>query len=188
MLAVHTGLNELTLGVDIVQDSVCVRLVTGSEDDHLEHLVRFLQTLHQVGAKVDASADRLFIREINLQDNIRILCLDVVHTMDQCFVHVEDQDLLMFRCQWFRQLNEHVLNLFKWHDCQVVLDELQGCQGVLKMLLLDISLSTAVSFTRFLTHIVDLFFIFVDFPLVHGRIILRHLRHVLVQSVTGLLL
>lgn len=90
MVAVQTVLEELVVRVYVVQDGVCIRLMACCEHNHLELLVRFLQALHKIGPQIDASADCLFARKVNLQDHIGVLCVYVIYTVNECLVHVKD--------------------------------------------------------------------------------------------------
>lgn len=64
--------------------------MTSRKYNHLKLLRSFRQTLHQVGSQVDASAHGLLTREVNLQDDIRILSFDVIYTVDQRLIHVKN--------------------------------------------------------------------------------------------------
>ena len=106
----------------------------GSETDHLEWLVSFLKTLHHVRSYVDASADSLLPRELNLQNDIRVLCLNIVHTVNQCLVHIENQDFLVLGIQRLWQVDQFVLYGLNWDDGEIVFDKVQGLQSVIEML------------------------------------------------------
>ena len=95
------------------------------EHDHLELFVGLLQALHQVWAQIDTSTYCFFSREVNLKQDIRILRLDVINTVNECLVHVENEDLLVLRIPRVRQVDEFVLNSLFRHHCQVVSDEVQ---------------------------------------------------------------
>ena len=56
--------------------------MTGRECNNLEMLVCFFQTFHNIWSDIDAGVHRLFIWKINLENNVRVLRLDVVHTMN----------------------------------------------------------------------------------------------------------
>lgn len=89
VLTVESVFDELMVWINVVQDSISVHLVTGCEDNDLKVLGCFLQALHDVGSDVDSSVDCLFIWEVDLKDDIGILGLNVVYTVNECFVHVE---------------------------------------------------------------------------------------------------
>lgn len=90
MLTIKSRLDVLIVGVDVVQDGVCVHLVGGGEDDHLEVLVCFFEAFHDVRTDVDASVHCFFVGEVDFEDDVRVLRFDVVNAMDQSLVHVED--------------------------------------------------------------------------------------------------
>lgn len=91
VLPVQPVRDVLVLRVDVVQNSISIDLVTRRECYHLEVLIGFLQTLHDVGTDVDAGVDCFFIREVYFENDIRILRLNIIDTMYQCLVHVEDR-------------------------------------------------------------------------------------------------
>lgn len=135
MLTIHAILEKFFLGVDIVKDGICVDLVRCREDNHLEHFVGLLQALHEVRSKVYASTYCLFAWEVNLEKHIRVLCLDIIHAMDECLVHIEDQYfLLSVRDPRLWQVHKFVPNLLLWHHGHVVLDEMKGLKRVFKVL------------------------------------------------------
>ena len=79
--------------------------MTGGEHDHLEFLICFFKTFHDVGSDVNACLSRLsnddyiyglFVREVNFKDNVWIVCLYVVHTMYQSLIHVKNQQLCYY--------------------------------------------------------------------------------------------
>lgn len=60
------------------------------KDDDLEVLGSFLEALHDVGSDVDSCIHGLFIRKVNLQHDIRVLCFNIVNAVNERLVHVED--------------------------------------------------------------------------------------------------
>jgi len=109
------------------------------EHDHLELLVRFLKTLHQVRPQVDSSANCLLSWEVDFKNDIWVLGLDVVDAMDQCLVHVEDKHFLVLRVPRFGQVDELVADVVFVDHRQVVADELQGGEGMLKVLSVQVN-------------------------------------------------
>lgn len=104
--------------VDVVEDRISVGLMAGGENDNLEVLDCLLQALHEVGTKVDARTDSLFAWEVDLENHVRVLSVDVIDAVDQGFVQIEDQKLLVvLRRRW--QKDELVFYLFFWHDAEV---------------------------------------------------------------------
>ena len=105
-------LYESPVRVQVVQDRICISLLTGSEDYDLKVLVGFLQTFDYERSNVDASAyyvlwvlTKALLREVNLQYDIRVFFIYIVHTMDQSLIHVKDNDLLLI--QWSYWVREH---------------------------------------------------------------------------------
>ena len=58
MLSIHAILNQLMIRINVVQDGIGIGLMTGSEDDDLEILIRFFEAFHDVWSDVDASLIR----------------------------------------------------------------------------------------------------------------------------------
>jgi hypothetical protein len=96
MLSVEPMLNVLMIRVNIIEDSIRICLVACSEYNYLEVLVGLFETLHDVGSNVDACINSLFIWKINLKNDIRVLCFDVVNAMDKSLIHVEDNELFLY--------------------------------------------------------------------------------------------
>ena len=93
---------------------------------YLERFVSLLQALHQIRSQVDPSAYSLFSREVDFQDDVRILRFNIVDAVDQCFVHVKDQHFLMLYAQRFRKVYQFVLDCFLRDHCEEVPDEVKG--------------------------------------------------------------
>lgn len=97
MLAIQTVLDVLVIWVYVIKDCISVHLVACSKDDHLEVLGCFLQTLHDVRTDVDTCIHSFFIWEVNLKNHIWILSLDIINTMDKCFIHVKDHKFFLYK-------------------------------------------------------------------------------------------
>ena len=82
MLPVQPVLEKLVLRVYVVKDSIGISLVACSENDHLEFFVRFLQALHQVRPQIYACTNCFLSWEINFKNDVWVLRLDVVHTVN----------------------------------------------------------------------------------------------------------
>lgn len=95
VLAVETVLDVLLVWVDVVKNGISVDLVTSCEDNDLEVLSGFLKALHYERPDVDASIHGVFIWEVYLKYDIRVLCLDVVDAVDQGLVHVENHQFFL---------------------------------------------------------------------------------------------
>ena len=93
MLSIHSILDELVVWVQVVQDGVCVHLITRCEDDNLEVLRGFLQALSPVRSDVDASTHDVFgiplLTEVDLQHNIRRLIFNIVYAVNEGLVHIK---------------------------------------------------------------------------------------------------
>ena len=116
-----------------------------SEHYYLKGFVRFLQTLHQVRSQVDAGADCLFAWEVDLENHIRVLSLDVIDTVNESLVHIEDQDLLILGIHGIWQEDQLVLDELLVNYGEVVPDELQCSQCVLEVLPVEVYLRTLVT-------------------------------------------
>ena len=123
VLPVQSILEQLILRVNVVQYGISVGLVRRCEHDHLELFVGLLQTLHQVWAQIDTSTYCFFSREVNLKQDIRILRLNVINTVNECLVHVENEHFLVLWIPRIGQVNLFVLDALFSYDCQVVSDE-----------------------------------------------------------------
>lgn len=97
VLAVETMLDELVVWVNVVKDGIGVDLVTSREDDHLEVLCCFLEALHYKRPDVDSSINSVFVREVDLENDIRVLCFNIVDAVYQCLVHIKDYKLFLYR-------------------------------------------------------------------------------------------
>lgn len=91
---VETGLNESALRVKVVDDWVGIFLLTCSEDHDLEVLVGRLETLPGEGSDIYSSQDwlRLF-RKLDWNDNVRVIIVNVIHTVNQGLIKVKDDSL-----------------------------------------------------------------------------------------------
>ena len=96
--------------------------------------VGFLQALHQIRSQVDASTDSLLAWEVDLEYYVRVLCVYIVHAMDQCLIHVEDKELLLRTVNGRRQINKLVSELVLSDNREVVTDEVKGLERVFKVL------------------------------------------------------
>ena len=92
---VQSVLDELSFRVEIVQHHISIRLMTSSEDDHLEVLIRCSETLNCIGPDIDPSIHCLPTRKRHRQNDIRVVRFRVIYTMDQGFVQVKNYGLLM---------------------------------------------------------------------------------------------
>ncbi len=61
----------------------------GSEDDNLKVLAGLSEALHCIRSHVDARLSNLSIGEFNLKEDIRLLSVRVINTMDQGLIQVE---------------------------------------------------------------------------------------------------
>ena len=82
MLPIHPILEHLILRVNIVKDSICVSLMRSCEHHNLKIFVCFLETLHEIWSEVYPSTYCLFAWKVDLKDDIRVLSLDIVDTVD----------------------------------------------------------------------------------------------------------
>ena len=126
-VAVESVLDQVALRVEIVQHHISVRLMTGSEDDNLEELVRCSETLDRVGPNVDSSIHRLPTRKGHRQDDIRIIRFGIIYTMYQSFIEVKYDGLLVIVMAW-RQADHLVSQVgdVRSIECVDVLDSLQS--------------------------------------------------------------
>ena len=134
MLSVQSILKKFVLRVDVVQNCIRICLMACSENNYLKLFVRFLEALHQIRSQVNASTDCLLPWEVNLKNYIRVLCFNVVDTVDQGLVHIEDQNFLVALTQCWWQVNELVSDVILPNESQIVVDELKGLESVFEVL------------------------------------------------------
>ena len=110
--------------------------------------ISFNQALAHVRPDVDASVNRLLIREVDLQNYIRWLGLQIIDTMDQRLVHIEDEHLLVLR-RW--QLDEFICwYLVERNFLHFVSNEEHRFQSLLIMHSLEVNALTAGIFALLL--------------------------------------
>ena len=124
MLSVKPMFNILVIWINIVQNSISIYLMARCKHDNLEVFVRFLKTFHNIRTYIDASINRFLIRKVDLKYHIWILSFNIVNAVDQCFIHVEYDQLLLALLAWRWEINDQVLHLFLFDDADVVLDKL----------------------------------------------------------------
>ena len=66
-----------------------------SEDNDLIVLAGLDEAFDYVWANVDASIDSFIVREVDFEDDVGLLLFHVINTVDQGFIHVEDQQLFL---------------------------------------------------------------------------------------------
>jgi hypothetical protein len=76
------------------------------KNDNLHRLRCLLKTLIKIWSDVDSSAAYFFAWEINLQNHIWLLLLNIIHTVNQSFVHVQNQDFTEWR---WRKINKFII-------------------------------------------------------------------------------
>ena len=125
MLSVQSGLNILFLRIYVIQDSVSIYLVRRCKNNDLKVFISFFKTLHNIWPDIDTSVHSLLIWEINFQYDIWVLRFDIIHTMDQSFIHIKNHQLfLLVRELWRRHVHTKVLHLLWLHYSDVIFDEL----------------------------------------------------------------
>lgn len=103
MLAVKSVLYDLTLFIEIVQDSVGVGLLSGSEDRNFIELSEVLQTGFEVGSHLYRYLNLLLPCGIgNIYYRITIVCgfhpwCGQELGMDKCLIHIKDESLQSLR-------------------------------------------------------------------------------------------
>lgn len=103
MLAVHAVSDQLPVRIQVVKDRICVSLLTRSEYYNLEVFSGFLEALNRIGPDIDASAHYivwvesvLLSGKVYLKDDVGVLPLDIIHTVNQGLIHVENGKLRLF--------------------------------------------------------------------------------------------
>lgn len=125
MLSVQSGLNILFLRIYVIQDSVSIYLVRRCKNYDLKVFISFFKTLHDIWPDIDTSVDSLLIWEINFQYDIWVLRFDIIHTMDQSFIHIKNHQLFLLVWElWRRHVHTKVLHLLWLHYSDVIFDEL----------------------------------------------------------------
>jgi len=65
--------------------------MAGCEHNNLELFIGFLQALHYIRPQINARTDSLFAWEVDFENNVRVLSIDVIDTVNKGFIHVEDK-------------------------------------------------------------------------------------------------
>lgn len=125
MLSVQSMAHVLAIWINIVQDGISICLMTCRKGNNLEVLIRLLQALDDVWSNINSSVHSLLIRKVYLEHNIRILLFDVVNTVNQCLIHIEDGEFfLSFWIQRRWQMHLHMFHFIFFDDSDIVLNEL----------------------------------------------------------------
>jgi len=133
-------LDERAIRVEVVDDGVCILLLTSGKDHDLEVLIGGLQTLPSKRPDIDASEDglRLF-RKLDGNDHVRVIRVDVVDAMDQRLVEVEDDRLRFRRVIRLWQVNKEVLNVTERRLAKIChTDVEQGLHCLIEVDFLDV--------------------------------------------------
>ena len=77
--------DQLTVGVQVVENDVSVAFVTGSKHDYLAEFGEFLQKLSSVGSYIDACINFFACRELDFKCDI-MGKTEVIVTVDECLV------------------------------------------------------------------------------------------------------
>ena len=86
-----TSLDQSAIWVKIINDRICILLLGGCEDYHLEVLICGFETLSCEWSDIDACQDGLgLFRELNWDHDVGVVCLDVIHAMDQRLIQIEN--------------------------------------------------------------------------------------------------
>ena len=107
-------LDKRAIRVQIVNNRICVLLLRSCENDNLEVLVGCFETLSSERTNVDAGENGLrLLAKLDRNYNVWILCLDVVHAVNQGLIKVEHDRLCLGWVIRFRKVNEQVLDVLK---------------------------------------------------------------------------
>ena len=120
MLSVYPVLDILVFRVDVVDNDICVPLMTGSKHNHFEVLVNQFQHLPRVWPDVESRLQDFSRHERDIKIHIRFpQRILLPHTMCQCFIQVEYDCLLNV---WLRegQVYHSAFYLFIVNGCQVL--------------------------------------------------------------------
>jgi len=91
-------LDELSSGVDIVENGISVLLVTCREDGHLVMLVRSFEHLFAVGSDVEASFQHFARWSSDVEEDVRsALRTRLANTVSECFIEIENDQFLETR-------------------------------------------------------------------------------------------
>ena len=96
-VAVHPCLDQLSVRIDEVKDSICVALVTGCETNDLEILIDCLQSLERIRSNIEPSIDHLAIWEMDSDDMINVLVFIVLNAVDKSLIEIKDHHLGLLR-------------------------------------------------------------------------------------------
>ena len=90
-IPVQSVLDQLSCGVDVIQNCISIRFVRSSEHNDLKILVRLSQAIIDVGSDVDSCVYWLvLIGKLDWNNDLWLIVFNVVHTMNQSLIHIEN--------------------------------------------------------------------------------------------------
>lgn len=77
-------IEEVILGVELIEYCVCIALMAGSEDDDLPVLLHLLEEGNGIGTNIEANLER---RSINVDSKLYVWrTLALFKAVDECFI------------------------------------------------------------------------------------------------------
>ena len=118
--------------------------MTCSKHYYLEILICCFQAFNSIRPHIDPRINYFTIRKFNLKNYIRIISFRIINTVNQSFIKIKDDCLLMIMF-WRRKLNKSSIEVrcWWWPYCVYVLNCLQSLYQVsfMKFILLFIFLA-----------------------------------------------
>jgi len=111
--------------------------MTCSKHYDLEILICCFQAFNSIRPHIDPCINYFTIRKFNLKNYIRIISFRIINTVNQSFIKIKDDCLLMIMF-WRRKLNKSSIEIGCWRrsNCVYVLDCLQCLNQVCFMKLI----------------------------------------------------
>jgi hypothetical protein len=83
------------VGIQEIKHDISIEFVTSSEHHYLVFLIGFSQAFNGIGSHIDTCLYYFAIGEMNIEDLVRTLLLNVIHTVNQSLIQVKYQSLLL---------------------------------------------------------------------------------------------
>lgn len=148
-----SSLNEFALWIKIVNNWIGIFLLTRCKYYNLEVFICRFETFTGKRTDVDACENGLrLLRKLNRDDDIRVISIDIINTMNQGFIQVEDDRFCLRRMIGFWEVDKQMLYLFERGHSQVACTDVeQGLDRLIEVDFLNIRcLFTLVIFIVFI--------------------------------------
>lgn len=111
-LPIQSVLNKIFVWIQVVEYSICVALMAGSENRYLEMTASFLQAFTGIRSNIQSGIHNFSRRKCNWKSDVTVLF--GVSAVCQCLIKVKDQKLGKICTLWQNSLFIIELLLFYW--------------------------------------------------------------------------